>query len=165
MQISKNSFFPDAISSWNNIISDFNAMPTFDHLKNHIFKLVRPSERSIYGIHDPKGVKYLFQLRVGLSPLKYHKWKHNFIDIFTEICTCNTDVENTKHYLLDCPLFAIQRISLMTQVRSILQKNNLRNKENDPNLYLYGDSSFNIYDNKKILLSTIKYLKETKRFE
>ena len=43
----KNSFFPDAISSWNNITSDFNAMPTFDHL-------------SIFGIHDTKGVKYLF---------------------------------------------------------------------------------------------------------
>ena len=93
-----NSFFPDAIASWNNLISDFNAMPTFNHLKNHLFKLVRPVERSIYGIHDPKGIRYLFQLRVGLSPLKNHKWRHNFIDIFTETCSCNTDVENTNTF-------------------------------------------------------------------
>ena len=151
-----NSFFPDAIASWNNIISDFNAMPTLNLLKNHLFKLVRPVERSIYGIHDPKGIRYLFQLRVGLSPLKNHKWRHNFIDIFTETCSCNTDVENTKHFLFHCPLFSIQRISLMTLVRSILQKNNLENRENDPNLYLYGDTSFHISDNKKILLSTIE---------
>ena len=28
-----NTFFPDAITSWNNVISDFNDMPSFDHLK------------------------------------------------------------------------------------------------------------------------------------
>ena len=32
------------------------------------------------GIHDPSGLRYLFQLRVGLSPLRYHKKRHNFID-------------------------------------------------------------------------------------
>ena len=158
-------FFPDAIISWNNVIADFDDMPSFDFLRNHIFKLVRPVSKSIFGIHDPKGTRLLFQLRVGLSPLNYHKWKHNFIDTPSVTCSCNTGVENTRHYLLDCPLFVIQRIHLMTNARSILQKYNLENKENDPDIYLYGNSSFHISDHKKVLLSTIKYLKETKRFE
>ena len=29
--------------------------------------------KSTFGIHDPSGFRYLFQLRVGLSPLRYHK--------------------------------------------------------------------------------------------
>ena len=140
-------------------------MPPFYRLRNHITKLVRPVRKSIFDIHDPKGTRFLFQLRVGLSPLKYHKWKHNFIDTPSDSCSCNTGVENTRHFLLECPLFDIQRIHLMTNVRSILQKYNLENKENDPNFYLYGNSSLHISDNKKVLMSTINYLKKTKRFD
>ena len=32
----KNSFFPDATSSWNNIISNFQEIPTFAGLKSHL---------------------------------------------------------------------------------------------------------------------------------
>ena len=66
----KNSFFPDAIKSWNNIGPDFCSSQSLSLFKKNIFNLVRPQARSIYGIHDPVGVKFLFQLRVGLSPLR-----------------------------------------------------------------------------------------------
>ena len=36
--------------------------------------------KSIFGVHDPVGLRYLFQLRVRLSPLRSHKSHHNFID-------------------------------------------------------------------------------------
>ena len=32
----KNSFFPDATSSWNNMISNFQDIPTFTSLKSHL---------------------------------------------------------------------------------------------------------------------------------
>ena len=32
-----------------------------------------PEEKSVFKIHDPAGLRYLFQLRVGLNPLKGHK--------------------------------------------------------------------------------------------
>ena len=68
-----NSFFPDAIASWNIIIEQFHAMPSFYTLKTLITKFIRPPEKSIYGIYNVLGIKYLFQLRLGLSPLRYHK--------------------------------------------------------------------------------------------
>ena len=34
--------------------------------------------KGIFGIHDPVGLRYLFQLRVSLSPLRSHKFRHNF---------------------------------------------------------------------------------------
>ena len=127
------SFFPDAISSWNIVISHFTNMPTFDILKSHITSLFRPEAKKIFGIHDPLGIRYLFQLRVSLSPLRSHKKRHNFIDTISDICHCN-------------------------------QKNNLNHLGNQVQLYLYGHTDMSDTDNKAILLSTIKFIKDTRRF-
>ena len=48
--------------------------------KSNIVKLIRPSKRGIFGVHDRKGTRRLFQLRVGLSLLKAHKKRHHFPD-------------------------------------------------------------------------------------
>ena len=82
-----NSFFPDGINSWNNVITHFNDIPSIDILKKHILSLIRPEKKSIFGIHDPSGLRNLFQLRVGLSPLRYHKKCHNFIDTPSDKCS------------------------------------------------------------------------------
>ena len=74
----RNSFFPDAISSWNNLITDFENLPTLGSFKSHVISLIRPRRRSIFGIHDPIHLRHLFQLRVGLSHLRHHKKRHNF---------------------------------------------------------------------------------------
>ena len=68
-----NSFFPDGVNSCNNVISHFKTIPSMDIFKRHFLSLVRPEKRSIFGIHDPSGLRILFQLRVGLSTLRYHK--------------------------------------------------------------------------------------------
>ena len=47
---------------------------------------LRPNANSIFGIHDPKGLRYIFQLRVSLSPLRSHKFRHNFDDTPSDIC-------------------------------------------------------------------------------
>ena len=43
-----NSFFPDAINSWNNIITNFQNVPTFTSLKAHILSLIRPKTKSTF---------------------------------------------------------------------------------------------------------------------
>ena len=80
-----NSFFPNWINSWNNVISHFNNIHSVDILKNHILTLTRPEKKSIFGIHDPSGPRNLFQLRVGLSSLRYDKKRHNFTVLKTLI--------------------------------------------------------------------------------
>ena len=52
----------------------------------------------------------------------------------------------------------------MNAVSAILQKNDIDFPGNELELYLYGHPSINDYDNRKILLSTIKYITETNRF-
>ena len=159
-----NSFLPDAINSWNNIITNFQNNPTFTSLKAHILSLIRPKIKSTFGVHDPLGLPYLFQLRVNLSPLRSHKRHHNFADTPSEICECNQGVECTRHFLFEYPRYANHRATLAVSVIDILQRNNLNHLGNQLELYLYGHPSLNLVDNRQILLSTIKYIKDTKRF-
>ena len=52
----------------------------------------------------------------------------------------------------------------MNSIKATLLKGNLIHLEDHSKLYLYGDPSIRNADNKIILLSTIKYIKETQRF-
>ena len=61
-------------------------------------------------------------------------------------------------------LYTHIRASLAESVIQILLKYNLNQLGNEPELYLYGDHAISLDDNKNILLATIKYLKDTKRF-
>ena len=92
-------FFPDAITFWNNVITHFDNIPSINIFKDHILSSIRPKKKNIFGIHDPLGLRYLLQLRVGLSFLKYHKKSHNFIDTPSDICLCNHGIEDTNHFL------------------------------------------------------------------
>ena len=65
-----NSFFPDAIASWNILIKHFDVVPSFDILKKHVNNFFRPNTRIIFGIHDPVGLRYLFQLRGEFKSFK-----------------------------------------------------------------------------------------------
>ena len=95
---------------------------------------------------------YFLSLRPGSGTV----WSGN--------CHCNQGIEDTSYFLLSCPSYTTQRASLVTSVKEILLKVNLIHLEDQSELCLYGDPSINNIDNKIILLSTIKYIKETKRF-
>ena len=152
----KNSIFPDAIASWNYFIKHFDDVPSFDVLKKHINTFFRPMTKSIFGIHDPVGLR--------LSPLRSHKYRHNFTDTPSDICHCNQGIEDINHFLFLCPDYAILGATLAASVINILQKNNLIYLGHQSKLYLYGHPSIISSENQKILLSTIKYIKTTLRF-
>ena len=74
-------------------------------------------------------------------------------------------VEDTCHFLLFCPHYTTQRATLIGSVNEILLKNNLHPfANNQMQLLLYGHDSSNNADNRKIILGTLKYIKDTKRF-
>ena len=123
-----------------------------------------PGEKKYFGIHDHSGVGYLFQLRVDLCSLRYHKKRHNFVDTPSNECPCNFGIEDTNHFLFLCPFYVAQKATLVTSVIGILQKYNLNHLGSQSNLYLYGHREINLTDNRKLLVSTLKYIKETRRF-
>ena len=160
----RNSFFPDVIKSWNNIGSDFAEANSLDNFKNNIFKLIRPKLKSTFDIHDHNGLKFIFQLRVGLSSLKCHKKIHNFSDTPNDTCDCLEEAEDTSHFLFRCKLFSAQRIQLRSNVHRILRHHNLEHLFHNDKLLLYGHHSLSCFENKSLLTATITFIKETERF-
>ena len=71
------------------------------------------------------GIKLLFQLRIGLSPLKGHKKNHNFLDTPSTICDCGGGKEDTIHFFTECALFATIRTNLLRSISNLLTHNNL----------------------------------------
>ena len=160
----KGTFFPNTIPLWNNTIGNILGNITKNSIKSHVLKIIRPIPKSIYGIHDPFGLHYLFQLRTGFSPLRSHKFRHRFLDTPTDICICNQGIEDTSHFLFACLQFAIHRVDLAVETTNILRQNNLLNLANNVDLYLYGHPNLTVNDNRQVLLSTIKYIKNSQRF-
>ena len=129
-----------------------------------MINLIRPKPRSIFGISDSMGIKLIFQLRLGLSPLKFHKRKHNFLDTPDDLCDCRSAREDTAHFLFTCDTHNVARLSLRTAVMDILLRNKLQHLTSNTELYLYGHSSLSLIDNKNVVLSTINFIKESNRF-
>ena len=41
-------------------------------------------------------------MRLGLSHLADHKFRHNFEDCLNPICSCGQEIETTSHFLAHC---------------------------------------------------------------
>ena len=130
-----------------------------------MLKFIRPSPNSIFNCHHPKGVRLLTRLRLGLSHLRDHKFKHSFQDSLNPICNRGTEVETTTHYLLPCRLFSDERLILINNIRNI--DNNILNLNDSrfSKVLLFGNSSFNNSKNTFILNTTIEYIVSSKKFE
>ena len=100
-------FFPDATSSWNFYISQFEYFPTYSCLKKYMISCHRPKGKPVFDIHDPTGIRYLFQLRLGLSHLRSHKKRYGFEDTPSDTCLYKTGIEDTHHFLLSCPFILL----------------------------------------------------------
>ena len=98
---------------------------------------MRPKYKSVFNIHDPKGIKYLFQLRMNLSPLRSHKKHHNFADTPSDICPGIQGIKDTRHFIFECLTFTAHRARLAVTVTVVLYRSNLIDLANKEELYLY----------------------------
>ena len=131
---------------------------------NHFPKYVlRPFKKSTFQCHNPKGLKLISKLQLGLSHLRFHEFKHSFQDILNPICDCGA-VETTVHYLLHCPNFSNERLIFFNKLQST--DANILSKD-DPNIskVLYSDHSFNDEKNTSFLTASFEYIISTKRFK
>ena len=88
----RNSYFPSIVTEWNNLDKSIRNSESFSIFKKNILQFIQPSPNSIFNCHNPKGVKLLTRLRLGVSHLRDHKFKHSFQDSLNPICNCGTDV-------------------------------------------------------------------------
>ena len=116
---SKNSFFLPTIIEWNNLDPDLRKSENFSFFKSNILKFIRPSPNSIYNCHNPRGICLITRLRLSLSHLREHKFKHGFHDTLNPLCSCGKYVEYTEHFLLHCPQFSNERHTLLSTLGNL----------------------------------------------
>ena len=111
------------------------------------------------------GIKYLTRPRLRFSRLRYHKFKHGFLDAVDPLCSCSTAIENTVHYFLHCPNFSTARNTFLNEItivdRSIIDQDEIKMIQT----FLYGNPTCSVNDNKLILDASTKYILETKEFD
>ena len=138
----KNSFFPSTTIEWNNLDQDLRNSESYTLLRSSILKFIRPSPNSFYGCQNIMGIKLVTRLRLGLSHLREHKFKHSFQDKLNPLCSCGTDVESSTHFLLQCPSYINERCTLMSNVNRINPQISQTSLQLLTNTLLFGNSCY-----------------------
>ena len=161
----KNSFFPSDISEWNKLDLNIRNSASLNAFKKKLLNFIRPCANSIFDIHNPLGIKFLTRLRLGLSPLQEHKFRHCFQDTLNPLCECAKDIESTMHFFLHCTNFLVPRQTLLQKIRNI-DNNILSQSETQlTQTLLYGNQNYHPSINRLIINSTIEYIISTERFK
>ena len=160
----KYSFFPSTLNDWFSLDINIRNSDSISLFKSRLLSFIRPVQNKIDNIFDPDGLKFLTQLRVGLSYLNAHRFRHNFQDCLNPLCSCSLEIEDTTHYLFHCRHFSTQRANLMNSIKSVFQNFEFLSENNKKDLLLFGDSRFSKNKNKVILEATLTFIKKTERF-
>ena len=118
----KNYFFPSAIIEWNNLDPNLRNSKSISVFQEKILNFIRPPPNSFFDCHNPKGIKVITRLRLSLSHLIEHKFKHSFQDTINPLCNCGQDIESSTHFFFHCPFFIDERCTLLSTIRSLDSK-------------------------------------------
>ena len=102
----QNPFFPSAVVEWNKLDLNIRNSKILNIFKKIFLNFIHPSGSTVFNCHNPRGVKLLTRLRLGLSHLCVQKFKRCFQDSLNPICSCGNDTETSAHFLLQCPNFS-----------------------------------------------------------
>ena len=89
----RNSFFLSTVIEWNKLDNNIRNSESVSAFKKQMLKFIRPSPNSTFNVHNPHGIKLLTRLRVGLSHLREHIFRHNFEDSLDPFCNCGRHIE------------------------------------------------------------------------
>ena len=84
-------------------------------LRKKLLKVIKLEPNFTYNIHDTKGLKLLKRLRLGLSRLGDHKFRLNFQDCVSPMCTCSQGIETTTLLLLRLPQSSLCKENPLSQ--------------------------------------------------
>ena len=81
------------------------------------------------------------------------------------LCSCSLETEATLHFFLRCQNYATLRRALMTDLKNINDAIMSLNESDPLHVILCGNGSFDSNMNISILTATIKFIKDTERFD
>ena len=116
-------------------------------------------------IHNPKGIKLITRLRLGLSHLREHKFKHSFQDTINPLCNCGQDIESATHFFRHCPFFINERHTLLSTIRSLDCKLLDFTDSDLTQMLLFGNTPQTSSNNFEIINASIDYILSSTRFD
>ena len=161
----KNSLFPSAISEWNKLDLNIRNSASLNAFKKKLLNFTWPCANSIFDIHKSLGIKLLTRLRLGISPLHEHKFRHCFQDTLNLLCECAKDIESTMHFFLHCSNFLIPRQTLFQKIRNVDNNILAKSETQLTQTLLYGNQNYHPSINRLIINSTIEYIISTERLK
>ena len=162
-----NSFFPYCQVHFANLDHTIANSPSLAIFKSRFLKTIRPTPKQHFDIGDKYGLSLLVKLRLHFSDLREHRFRHHF-NCQSPICSCQNGDETTKHFLLSCSKFNNARRTFLSNLDSIVPGSTIllqTDQDKLINIILYGSPELNPELNKIILLSSIAFIKATKRFK
>ena len=115
----------------------------------------RPHANSTYRIHNPVGIRLIPRLRLGLSHLNEHKFRHNFADCVNPICSCSIELETSLHFFMHCHNFLNSRRKLFDKIKLLDETVLQLNDESLLTVQLFGSKIYNEQVNVQILNASI----------
>ena len=165
-KIYKLSFFPSTIRNWNKLDDDIRVIKSKSIFKKRLLNKIRPKKASYFGIRDHDHIRYLTMLRMELSPLRDHKFRHGFLDTSNNACLACKVKEDTEHFLLFCKSYSLSRTILMQNISNILELDvSSLPRRLMVNILLFGKEGIPDIKNNLILNHVIKYIVKSKRLD
>ena len=158
------SFSPSTLNDWFRLDIDIRNSESISLFKSRLLSFIRPNQSNRYNISDPIRLKLLPCLRLGLSHLNEHKFRHNFQDCLNPLCSCSLEIEDTTHYLLHCQNFSNNRYDLVNSVKSIIPSFESLTGNNRIDILVMVTHDLMKTKKKIILEATTNYLKNSERF-
>ena len=109
------------IIEWNNLDSNIRNSESLAFFKKRILAFINPCAKGTFHCDSPDSLKLITSLRLGLSHLRIHKFKHSFQDTCSPIWKCGT-VEITIHYPLHCLNFSNEKLTLFRKLQKALMR-------------------------------------------
>ena len=82
-------------------------------------KVIRPISYPIYNTHYANGIQLLTRLRLELSHLRDHKFKHNFLDTIHPLRAFSLEIKSAVHFFLNCRNYTTLRQTLVKEIITI----------------------------------------------
>ena len=95
------------------------------------------------------------RLRMRSSDLKGHLHYMKIIESYA--CSCGFKNEDEFHFFLACPLYYRPRVTLLNALAHLAPLT--------VRTLLYGNDTFEFEENKIIITETLRFIKESKRFD
>ena len=160
----KHCFLLCAIKEWNELDYEIRNAETYASFQKMPLNFTRPIRNSTYKIYDPLGIKILTKLRLGFSHLSKTNLDITLLTHWTRYVLVLYKV-SLHLFFAWCQNYTTLHRAHMTDVKNINDAIMSLNESDLLHVILYGSKNFDSNMNISILTGTIKFIKDTERFD